>query len=135
MQSETSATASVRAADAAERSAAADEAALAEQRRLAEEQRAAAEEAARPRVDLVLEHVNRKRFRVRNCGTAVAEGVVLEQVRNLVGYGGEPATLDAGQSFSFLLTSAMGMPMPDSLQVRWTGQEEPVSLPVPPAYI
>lgn len=123
----------MRAADAAERSAAVDEAAFAEQQREAAERRAAEEEAARPRVELTVDHVRGKLLALRNLGEATAEGVVFEPVPPGVITRNWPdgVTLRHREAHEFFMAGSLAAPTPLQVWVRWDGQPEPVALPVP----
>lgn len=123
-----------RAADAAERSAAVDEATFAEQQREAAERRAAEEEAARPRVELTVDHVRGKLFALRNEGKATAEGIVFEPVPEGVITRDWPdgqLTLRYLEAHEFFMTGSLAASTPLQVWARWHGQPEPVALPVP----
>ncbi|MGW9437962.1 hypothetical protein [Streptomyces sp. NPDC055607] len=120
-----------RSADAAVRSADIAEAALADQRRLEAERRAAEAEAARPRVHLLVEHMDKELYRLKNDGTAPALNIVFEEedlpyVFRLKGTG--EVSLRGGEAIDFLMAGSL----PPQLFAKWDGQEEYVPLRVPP---
>ncbi|MFF7313363.1 hypothetical protein [Streptomyces sp. NPDC008137] len=92
---------------------------------------AADEEAARPRVVLRLEHVEKDAFRLCNDGTAPArnitfDGEELPYVFTLRGTG--EVSLEQGEAVEFLMAGGV----PPQLFARWDGQEELAPLRVPP---
>ncbi|MFI2031859.1 hypothetical protein [Streptomyces buecherae] len=119
-----------RSADAADESAAAAVASLALQRAEAEERRRAAE----PKVDLVLEHIQGTRYRVRNRGAATAPVVqFLDQGRPyLFDWPRDGVTIAADDSHPLTMAGAGSQRMPVRLLVTWEGQDEPVPLQIPP---
>ncbi|MCM8555376.1 hypothetical protein [Streptomyces sp. STCH 565 A] len=124
-----------RSATASERSAKTAEDALALQRREAEERRQAEAEAARPRVQLRLEHVNKDAYRLCNDGTAPARNIVFDDeelpaVFRLRGTG--EVSLEAHEAIEFLMAGSMGKPLPPQLFAKWDGQDAYVPLRVPP---
>lgn len=139
-----SADASERSAKAAEdsvaesrRSADAAEAALADQREEAERRRLAEEEAARPRAHLTLDHVNKDLYRLQNDGTAPALHIQFQEEDLPAVFrlrGAEDVSLEADEAVDFLMAGSMGLPMPPQLFARWEGQEEWVTLRIPPKH-
>lgn len=108
-------------------------AALALQREEATDRREAEQEAARPRVDLRIQHARGTRYRVTNHGTATAADVrCAEPPENSRGLEGA-FSLEPGGGYDFNVLAADGVPVPTSLMVTWDGQDEPVRLPMPPA--
>jgi hypothetical protein len=119
---------SKRSADASDRAAAAAEGELALARQEAEERR----QDALPKPELSLRHVSGQAWVLENNGTATAEGVTVD----LAGTGSAiidaPAgvTLAPGAGHKLFIAPGMADPDPTHLLVTWTGQNDPVSLPV-----
>jgi hypothetical protein len=119
-------------ADAAERSATAAEQALADQRHEAAERRAAEAEAARPKVMLRIEYVGGDTYALRNTGDAPATEIVGVD-HDPHGVDAWPPSLSLGpqEAHQFMMYESAAASIPTHLRVRWTGQDEPVILPVP----
>ncbi|MEU9631568.1 hypothetical protein AB0D89_32900 [Streptomyces luteogriseus] len=92
---------------------------------------AAEEEAARPRVDLRLEHEVKDAYRLRNDGAAPARNVVFkdQELPYIFGLkGNEEVSLEQGEAVAFLMAGSI----PPQLFAQWDGQEEWVPVRVPP---
>lgn len=92
---------------------------------------AAEEEAARPRVDLRLEHEAKDAYRLRNDGAAPARSIVFKDQELPYVFGlkrGEEVSLEQGEAVSFLMAGSI----PPQLFAQWDGQEEWVPLRIPP---
>ncbi|MEV5182882.1 hypothetical protein AB0K88_24290 [Streptomyces werraensis] len=92
---------------------------------------AAEEEAARPRVDLRLEHEEKDAYKICNDGTAPARNIVfdgeeLPYVFTLRGTG--EVSLEPGEAMGFLMAGGV----PPQLFAKWDGQDVYVPLRVPP---
>lgn len=111
------------------RSADVAEASLRIQEQEFEERRAA----AAPRVKLVVEHVHKVRYCLRNVGDATATGVtVSREGLSLVTGLPENVTLAPEAAHDFKILEAWGAQRPTALLVRWDGQDEPYPVRVPP---
>ncbi|MEF2529157.1 MULTISPECIES: hypothetical protein [Streptomyces] len=145
--SQRSAAATVRAANAAEasvtearksangavRSATAAEEALALQRDDAAARRASEEEARRPRPRLELHHHHRTLFHLVNVGTGAADDLrLLTSLSNAPQELADGIRLEAGAVHEIRLHTAFGRSMPPFLEFVWQGQDEPIRLRIPP---
>lgn len=122
-----------RSGDAAERSARVAEETLADQRREAAERRAAEEEANRPRAELRIGHLKGGKWILVNDGTGPANNIVCVDGKPYMARNWpEGASIPAKDAHEFVMAGAAGAPIPSVLRLKWDGQEEPVSLLVPP---
>lgn len=80
-----------------------------------------------------MEHVNGVRYILRNGGTGPAVNVTTvragepDQCRDLP----NGVTIGPGEGHEFIILTAMGLPVPTSIQLTWDGQATPIALPVP----